>query len=321
MQGFEDCFARVFSSKHELVNGGILYRVPLNSEKGFLFDYLLFLPNGMKKRTTLILEFMNYKAGKTEHIEEKIEYMYEIFKSFRDIIHYCNQKSCFPILYPLIPRYFDLNLNEEIYVNMLSSNTFLATNPRFFHIDSQIICMVKDAMQRLLQNQITVDEKIIAYGFSGSGKAVDRFALLHSNLLKLVVAGGLAGTLILPYKSFHGEKLLYPVGIGNLQSQAIDLESFRRLKQFYYHGEKDGIDAFCSDSNIEVVPHFKGIITSKELTQLYSYVGKDVATRWAVCQKIYQKYCYQAFFETYPDGTHSPAIAKEKIRDLFEKEI
>lgn len=321
MQGFQDCLERSFSSKNELVNGGILYRIPSDADKGFLFDYLLFIPNGMRKKTTLILEFMNYSAGKTENSEEKVEYMYEHFKSFRDVIHYCNQTSCFPILYPLIPRYFDLKLGEEIYVNMLSSNIFLATDFRFQNVELQIIKMVEDAKQRLFQNQIIVDEKLIVYGFSGSGKAANRFALLHSNLLKLVVAGGLAGTLILPFTAIHDEELLYPVGIGNLKERDIDLEAFRNLKQFYYQGQKDYVDAFSSDNDKKIIPHFRGIITKEELSQLYQYVGKEIATRWSVCQKIYHECCSFVIFKTYANGEHSPVMAKEDIRGLFEEEI
>ena len=45
---------------------------------------------------------------------------------------------------------------------------------------------------------------------------MNRFALLHPDIVKLVIAGGVSGTLILPFKKYKNNSLMYPVGIGNI---------------------------------------------------------------------------------------------------------
>lgn len=149
MNNFEDSFLRIFNDKNYLKGECLLYRVPANPKNGYNFEYLLFIPNGINNNTTLILESMTYKTCKTDNQKEKIEYMYELSKSFRNPLHYCNQISKYPILYPLIPRYYDNELESEIYLNMLSSNSFKVTNKLFERIDIQIMNMIKDAKERL----------------------------------------------------------------------------------------------------------------------------------------------------------------------------
>ena len=98
---------------------------------------------------------------------------------------------------------------------MLSSNSFKITNQLFEKVDLRIINMINDAKRRLAQNNIYLDEKIIVHGFSASAKFANRFTLLHPELVKLVITGGLGGTLILPLRNIFNEESLYPVGIGN----------------------------------------------------------------------------------------------------------
>lgn len=322
MIDFDDCYLRTFNEKNNLKSGGLLYRIPANPKNGFNFEYLLFIPNGINSNTSLILESMNYITCKTENPQEKIEYMYELYKSFRNPLHYCNQKSLFPIVYPLIPRYFDENLNEEIYLNMLSSNSFHVTNELFKRVDLQIINMLKDAKRRLKNNNINADDKIIIYGFSASSKFANRFALLHPEEVKLVIAGGLAGTLIIPFKTFENENLLYPIGIYNMEEITKEkVSSFTNIKQFYYQDINDPIDSFKSVDDLGVTPFFPGIINEDELKQLYRILGKDIKTRWKSSQEIYNHLCKDITFKTYKIGEHKEKSALEEIKGLLENEI
>ncbi len=320
MNFFSDSYLREFKEKNNLKSGGLLYRIPSNPTQGYNFEYLLFIPSGIRNKTSLILESMNYKTCETINPKEKIEYMYENYKSFRNPIHYCNQKSLFPILYPLIPRYYDNTLNEEIYLNMLSSNTFKVSNKLYERVDLQIINMINDAKRRLAKNNIYLDEKIIIHGFSASAKFANRFTLLHPELVKLVIAGGLGGTLILPLRNVDNEELLYPVGIGNF-SEITDekIKKFTVIKQCYYQGRKDEIDAFQSVNDKGVIPYYKGIITSDELKQLYKYLGKDINTRWENTQKIYNELCQNVILKTYENGEHNLNEAVEDIKKLLEE--
>lgn len=322
MNHFEDSFLRTFNEKNNLKNGGLLYRIPANSNNGYNFEYLLFIPNGIRENTSLILESMTYLTCKTDDPKEKIEYMYELYKSFRNPLHYCNQNSLFPIIYPLIPRYFDEELGEEIYLNMLSSNSFKVTNKLFERIDIQIINMIKDAKKRLNKNNIHVDEKIIIYGFSASSKFANRFTLLHPEIVKLVIAGGLAGTLILPLKTIDNEQLPYPIGISNMDEITDEnIDQFVNIKQFYYQDINDPIDSFKSVDDLGTEPFFKGLISESELKQLYKYLGKDIESRWKKSQELYNSICKSITFKTFEKGEHSPENAIEDIKLILESEI
>lgn len=320
MNFFSDSYLREFSEKNNLKSGGLLYRVPSNPTQGYNFEYLLFIPDGIRNKTSLILESMNYKSCETNNPKEKIEYMYENYKSFRNLIHYCNQNSLFPILYPLIPRYYDNELNEEIYLNMLSSNSFKVSNKLYERVDLQIINMINDAKERLVKNNIYLDEKIIIHGFSASAKFANRFTLLHPELVKLVIAGGLGGTLTLPLRNMDNEELLYPVGIGNF-SEITDekIKQFKSIKQFYYQGKNDEIDAFQSIDGKGFIPYYKGIISSDELRQMYKFLGKDINTRWENTQKIYNELCQNVILKTYENGKHNLNEAVEDIKELLEE--
>lgn len=320
MNFFNDSYLREFGEKNNLKSGGLLYRVPSNPIQGYNFEYLLFIPKGMKCRTSLILESMNYKTCETINPKEKIEYMYEIYKSFRNPIHYCNQNSLFPILYPLIPRYYDNILSEEIYLNMLSSNSFKVNDKLYERVDLQIINMIKDAKKRLSENNVYLDEKIIIHGFSASAKFANRFTLLHPELVKLVIAGGLGGTLILPLRYIDSEELLYPVGVGNFSIVTDEkIKKFTNIKQFYYQGKKDMVDAFASVDDNSFFPYYKGIINSDELKQMYKFLGRDINTRWENTQKIYNELCQDITFKTYENGEHNLNEAIDDIKRLLEK--
>lgn len=318
MNYFDDAIVRIFEEKNNLKTGGTLYRIPADKDKKFNFDYVLFVPKGIKSNTSLILTGPNYSAGVTINPEEKIEYMYENYKSFRAPIHYINQNTCFPILYPLIPRYFDEKLNEEIYTNMLSSNCFENIDNQYKRIDLQVINMLNDAKKRLKHNNIIVDDKIIIEGFSASAKFGNRFTLLHPEIVKLCICGGVGGFLTLPMKQYR-----YPVGIKDIEYLTPEkLEIFKNIKQFYYQGDSDFIDAFKSTEENNFEPYFKGVITEEELKQLYEVTARDLNKRWNKTQKIYNDLCNNTIFKTYKDTAHEyTKEIIEDIKEILEKEI
>lgn len=110
-KGFNDCLIRKFCDKNYLTGKCTHFRVPANPEEGFNFEYVLIVPELVKKNTKLILEGKNYSTEKHFIEEEGIEYLYEKSKSFRHPIYYCNSDTNYCILLPLIPRYYDSKLN------------------------------------------------------------------------------------------------------------------------------------------------------------------------------------------------------------------
>lgn len=301
---FEDCYERVFENKNNLIGKISHFRVPANVEKGFNFDYVLMIPKGIKDNTSLIYEGMNYSTSKNFTEEEAIDYIYENSKSFRNPIFKCDSEKNYPVLTPLIPRYYDNNLSLEVFTTQLSSTCLLNNiDEKYKRIDNQIINMIDDAIERLSKNGIIVDKRIIIHGFSSSAKFANRFTLLHPSRVKLCIAGGLAGCLTLPMRKIDGEKLIYPIGIGNVEEITDEMiEQFKSIKQYYYQGKDDKIDAFSSTKDDNYEPYFKSIITQDELIVLYKVFGRKIETRWIKTQNYYNSICNNVLFKTYNGG-------------------
>ena len=192
-----------------------------------------------------------------------------------------------PVLFPLFPRIH--NGEETIYNHMLSSNsldnnTLKIKELGLERVDLQLISMFKDAKKRLKEYDIYVDDKFIINGFSASAKFANRFTLLHPEYVKLCIAGGVSGILTLPLKELNGKKLLYPVGLGNFDT---NVEMFKKVRQFYYMGNSDSNDPFVFNKNRSAN---SGIIKNDELQQMVDIFSVDpIKDRWPKVQNLYNR--------------------------------
>lgn len=324
MLGFEDSQKRIFEKKYNNHTGGILYKCLANISKGFNFDYCIFIPKGMSAQTSLLIQIPNYSASiKSTDIEERTDYIFEIFKGFKSHIHLCNNDSKFPILYPLFPRKWDNFKGEEIFTHMLSSNALFYNDEKFARVDIQLINMINDIKERFKINNIDIDNKIIIEGFSATAKFANRFTLLHPEIVKLCIAGSIGGCLTLPIRAIEKEDLLYPIGIGNIKEITNKkIKEFKKVKQFYYQSINDNIDAFASTTKTSYDPVNPGIIKKEELKQLYKFLGRDMLKEHFLNTKnIYIKENVNAIFKIYQTGEHSPMVAIKDITDLFLEEV
>lgn len=324
MIGFEDSLKREFKEKYNNHTGGLLYRCLADRNKGYNFDYCLFIPYGMFAKTNLLIQIPNYKANiRSLDIEERKDYIFEIFKGFKSHIHLCNNESKFPILYPLFPRKWDEDKEEEIFTHMLSSNAIFCEDEQFKRVDIQLVNMIEDAKRRLELNNIDVDDKVIIEGFSATAKFANRFTLLHPEIVKLCIAGGIGGCLTLPMRFIEEEKLLYPVGIGNVEEITDEkINEFKKVKQFYYQSVDDKIDAFSSINKNSFIPNNPGVIKEPELKQLYNFLGRDMLNeRLKNTEYYYLLEGVNATFKVYSTGDHSPLRAVDDITDLFLQEV
>lgn len=320
MKNFEDSIIEEDTNRAHVIGKGIIIQVPENVNVGFNFGYMLFIPEGISNYTTLIVEGPNVTTSTSDmNLAKKL--VIDSVKSFENIIYSCNKESKFPILTPLFPRIYDGK--ETIYTHMLSSNSLNCSDELLKRVDIQLIHMVEDAKKRLSTNNIFIDDKIIINGFSASSKFANRFTLLHPEMVKLCIAGGVSGCLTLPLREINGEKLMYPVGIGDLEEITDDkIGKFLNIKQFYYQGLKDENDPFISTENDNYIPRFKGIITEQELMQLYKFLGRDMTKeRWNNTQKIYKMMRVNAIFESYSNEGHRPHAAMFRIMELLNSNI
>lgn len=290
------------------IDGKILV---VEDNPGFNYGYVIYIPNTICKDATLIVEGSNVPLTKTT-IEAANELVYEKAINPMLPIYTIATQLGLPILYPLFPRYY--NGNETIYNHMLSSNS-LDKNLKeksLERVDLQLINMIKDCKEVLLQKGINIDDKIIIDGFSTSAKFANRFTLLHPEIVKLCIAGGISGALTLPIETINNEKLLWPVGIGNLKELndiEVNIEEFKKVPQFYYMGLKDNNDPFQKEDK-EI-----GIIEDNEMEQMHKILGKNmVEERWPTSMNFYKDLGINAIFKSYNTG-HDPRPAQEDIKE------
>ena len=309
---YNDC--KIYDIKNDLKIhwlDGKLVKVPKGN--GFNYEYILFIPNNISNNITLIVEGSNTSKSSNSIKEANEQMLKEGLYPSLPIYDIANDLGL-PVLYPLFPRIH--NGEETIYNHMLSSNSLNSSTKGIKklgleRVDLQLIEMFKDAKRRLENENIIVDDKFIIDGFSASSKFANRFTILHPELVKLCIAGGVSGVLTLPKKQLNGEKLLYPIGLGNFDS---NIEEFKNVKQFYYMGEEDNKnDPFVF--NEEGKAKYNGIITTEELKQMYKLFGEDpIKDRWTKIQDYYNNLGINASFKTYQGYGHDPRPARDDIK-------
>lgn len=204
--------------------GGQIFLVEANPEEGYSYPYILYYPKeGMK--TTLVIDCLNdYEEemiqGETENVEA-IEEIYSLFGENRissdsplentDKVQEDKEKSLgrmayriakgtvpfypnttlligrfpnAPIIMPLIPGFKDGETHEDT-CSELGEGVAREIAP-------QIISMIKSAKQIVKANtSITLEDKVIASGFSKSSEFMNHFAMLYPEQIKAMILGGI----------------------------------------------------------------------------------------------------------------------------------
>lgn len=296
---------------------GILIHVPANEQ--FHFGYILYLPENIKEQTTLIVEGSN-TGSSTDDIEEANAIILKTGLYPTLPIYDIANNLGLPILYPLFPRVY--NGKETIYNHMLATNSLDSSTSklkeyRLERVDLQLLSMFEDARKRLKYSGFYIDEKFIIDGFSASAKFANRFTLLHPEYIKMCIAGAVSGILTLPTSKINNQKLLWPVGLGNIEELTgikfnnDKIELFKHVKQIYYMGGQDNNNPFIFNDNYE--PYYSGMINKQELKQIYEIFGTSMNERWKKSQEFYKELGVNASFYTYEAFSHDPKPATQDI--------
>ncbi len=296
---------------------GILIHVPANEQ--FHFGYVLFLPENIKESTTLIVEGSNVE-GSTDNIEEANAKILKTGLYPETPIYDIANELGLPVLYPLFPRIY--NGKETIYNHMLATNSLINNTPKIKElglerVDLQLLSMFEDVRKRLKNSGFYIDQKFIIDGFSASAKFANRFTLLHPEYIKMCIAGGVSGILTLPIKELNNQRLLWPVGLGNIEKLTgvefndNKIEQFKDIPQIYYMGGQDHNNPFVFNENYE--PRYSGKINQQELEQIYQIFGNSMSERWVKSQELYKELGVNSSFYTYDGIGHDPRPAKQDI--------
>jgi hypothetical protein len=139
--------------------------VTKKENKGFLHDYILFIPKGTPKNkiTHLLVETNN--TGKTSDSIEVHKQSAIALASISSIGNNISTELKIPLLVPIFPR---PQSKELVYTHALDRDVILEKSKDLKRLDLQLISMIKNAQTILKDCNIIVDEKIFMNGFSAS---------------------------------------------------------------------------------------------------------------------------------------------------------
>ena len=223
-----------------------LIKVESNPEKGFHWDYYLFVPKMIiseKEEIYLLVGPNNTAIGGSDsmkvHDESAYQEATDSQSSFNNLV---SQGLGVPLLVPVFPRPYS---EWWVYTQILDRNTMLMEREELKRIDLQLIAMIEDSKKILTEEiGINMKDQIFMNGFSASGGFSHRFAALHPHLVKAVASGGFSMP-IFPIEELDGKKLRYPIGISDfneITNNDFNYEDYLQVHQYIYRGTEDHND-------------------------------------------------------------------------------
>ncbi len=272
--------------------GDMIVEVKALPNKGFNFPFLLKIPSSIDTNYLVV------ETNNTGSVSDDLEVHYRSAKKAivgNAVGPWVAKKLNSPIMIPVFPR---SKTDWEIYTHALDRDTLLVDSGDLKRLDLQLLAMISQAKKELRKHSVKVHDKVILTGFSASGSLANRFSMLHPDSLKLVVAGGLNGILMLPVDKVSDKKLNYPLGVNdfkNITGTDFNRTKWSSLPQFLFMGENDTNDAVKYDD----------AYSDTERKTIHSALGQNMQPeRWAKCQDIYKENKVNVVFHTYENIGH-----------------
>jgi predicted esterase len=286
---------------------GELLEVAASPKDGFNYSFYIYLPRVKNKRFNRIFVYPNNVGGSLSSLEEQ-----SILTKRQTLIEsYIAERVSSIIVVPNFPR---PNIEPPIYTHSLSRSTMLVKDGPLVRIDLQLIKMLQVAKRVLNKNyKIKIQDKYFFSGFSASAMFVNRFAILHPDLVAGVAIGAPGGWPIVPIDVYNNQKLNYPIGISDLQDITgikINWDQLKKVPFFFYLGDKDTNDAVV----------FRDSYTKSDEELIFTNFGKTPVERWSLAEKIYNEAGMNAHFKLYKEVGHEiPPATRQDIIDFFNK--
>ena len=177
-------------------------------------------------------------------------------------------------------------------------------------VDLQVIQMIEDLKEICGSIGIEVETKVLIEGFSAGGHFGNRFTALHPELVQAVASGGISQP-ILPIDITDREKLIYPVGIQDIEKItgiSFNLQQYVNVHQFIYVGSADTNDPASRSG------HMFG---DEEIRIIHKILGMNRIKRFEISQRIYEEQgCTNAKYVIYDGVGHT--INNRIQRDIIE---
>lgn len=262
-------------------------KVAANPAAGFTYDYYLYLPDQIAKPSLLVI------PNNSGYVDDDIA-AHE--RSVQRDIAFFGQRLAAPLeaalLMPVFPR---SRTHGEVYTHALDRDTLQSAGPR---LDVQLLAMLDDARRSPALSGYRLDGRNYLFGFSAAGMFVNRFALLHPHAVRAVACGAPGGWPIAPLGAYRGVALDYPVGIADLPElagQALDLDAFRALAQFFFIGAEDGNDSLVYTDGYD----------PEQKETVFALFGDTPVGRFAAAETLYREFGANARFTLYRGVGHT----------------
>ena len=239
------------------LDAGHVYRISANPQAGFLWPYFLSVPVTIAPGASVLMEPNN--DGLWGAPFETHEYWASIRNE--QLHGDFGRPLSVPTLTPVFPRPLLNGEEGNLYIHALTRAAMTHEDRRYARPDLQILAMLDDARDKLAAEGYVISPAALLWGFSAAADFVTRIAVLHPERVRAVAAGGLGGLPILPLERYAGERLTYPVGVGDLEEVArlsLKAAALRATPMLLFQGsadENDSIeeppfacDEFASDS-------------------------------------------------------------------------
>lgn len=278
-------------------------KIPAQAAKGFHFPYYLFVPKDLAPAVDRHLFVEPNNTGTTSDNFETHENAAARLLTDSHATRIARELGS-PLLVPVFPRPAEC---WQAYTHSLDEDTLLIASGPLKRIDLQLIEMIRDAQNLLRRNGLKVPNKVFLHGYSASGVFVNRFAVLHPDVVRAVAAGGVNAIPILPLAEWHGMTLPFPVGIADLKQIAaisFDKKAYQEVSQFIYMGYLDRNDTTFS----------RDAFSEAQAKLIRELIGDEMPKRWAVSQSVYRECGVPAQCVTYNGTSHE--IKPEMISDI-----
>lgn len=272
---------------------GEILTFPPSPEKGFFWGYALYLPKTMNTSHKLPILLIMTDCGVTDSIQETEEKT--LFRLRHELSEYpIADELGVPLVMPIVQR------PEDFYTHALSRAVFTSQEEPFKRLDLQVLNMLRDARQQLSKRHIHTKNKFLVTGFSAAGVFAWRWAMLHPEYVLALATGG-ALYHMLPIEELNAERLIYPVGVADMQEytgRKFNKKAWSKIPILSTNGEMDDNDTFlyeeCFAEKVER-PVLQKVLP-----------GKDVFERRAQSLQLLAKLAPNVQTHLYPWLGHEP---------------
>jgi hypothetical protein len=287
-------------------DGEILPLIPANPDKGFHWGYYLYLPKNIdysKKQTIVIIPCnVPVATNNDNEIENRIRKDIETNQSVYEV----PDGLAAPMLMPIFPRGSDDM--RDMHIHNLDRDVMFIKEGKLKRIDLQLIKMFEDARDYLeVQYGINTNKKFFITGYSGAGNFTSKMVILHPKYIVAAVSGGSVGLPPLPLEEYNGTKLIFSVGIADLDKLGIKFnkEAYQKVPQYIYHGAKDNNDPMRNSD----------VYGEEEKDIIRKVLSENISARWKKSRELISSVTKNVQFHTYPDIGHKP-VTEDVVKFL-----